>query len=133
MTRTRAVDRSKSTDYLKRAEECKNSMHRSFDAREWNAAVINAVHCAIAVADAFCIWKTGIRHAGERHDDAVRLFSQTDPQDADIGNASKHLQELLDIKSNAEYGENLMKEKDAILAKKHAERLFSFVKIRILK
>ncbi len=130
--RTRAVDRHKAHDYLKRAKECKNSMNRSYDEDEWNACVINAVHCAIAVADAFCIWKTGIRHAGERHEDAVRLFSQTDSQDTEIRNASRHLQELLGIKSNAEYGEKLMREKEALLAKKHAERLFDFVQNRIL-
>ncbi len=131
MMRTRDVDRSKASDYLKRAEECKNSMNHSFDTREWNATVINAVHCAIAVADAFCIWKNGIRHAGDRHDDAVRIFSQTDPQNTEVRNASRHLQELLNIKSMAEYDENLMREKDAVLAKKHAERLFVFVRGKI--
>lgn len=49
----------------------------------------------------------------------------------DIRNASRHLQELLSIKSNAEYGEKLMTEKSATLAKKHAGRLFDFVQIRI--
>jgi len=131
--RTRDVDRHKAVDYLKRAEECKNAMYRSCDEREWNASVINAVHCAIAAADAFCIWKLGIRHAGERHEDAVRLFSQTAPEDDSIRKASKHLMELLNIKSESEYGENLMKEKNAILATKHAEQLFDFVQNKILK
>lgn len=129
--RTRAVDRHKAQDYLKRAKECKNSMNHSYEECEWNSCVINAVHSAIAAADAFCIWKTGIRHAGERHEEAVRLFSQTDSQDRYIRNASRHLQELLSIKSNAEYGEKLMTEKSATLAKKHAERLFDFIQSRI--
>lgn len=129
--RTRPVDRNKATDYLKRAVECRNSMHRSYDEREWNACVISAIHCAIAAADAFCIWKKGIRHAGERHDDAVRLFLEINPQDTEIRTAVKHLQHLLKIKSDAEYGESLMRDREAVMAKRDAERLFVFVESKI--
>ncbi|MBM3303875.1 MAG: HEPN domain-containing protein [Candidatus Aenigmarchaeota archaeon] len=129
--RTRAVDRYKAGEYLKRAEECKNAMNHSYDMREWNACVINAVHSAIAAADAFCIRRTGIRHAGERHEDALRLFVEADPQGIEIKEAIRHLQSLLGVKTDAEYGERMMKENDAVLAKKHAERFFNFVAGRV--
>ncbi len=131
--RTRSVDRHRATDYLKKAAECRNSMQRSYDEREWNSCVINAIHCAIAAADALCVWNKGIRHAGERHDDAVRLLLEINPGDKKIRNAVKHLQGLLKIKSDAEYGENLMLDNDAVMAKKAAERLFVFAESRICK
>ncbi|TAL47221.1 HEPN domain-containing protein [archaeon] len=128
--RTRPVDKSKFKDYLKRAEECVNAMNWSYGNKEWNACVIGAVQSAIASADAPCVFKTGSRHAGERHEDAVALFLGIDTNDMEIKNNSKRLSKLLSIKSDAEYGEKLMKQADADEAKITAERLFHFVKGR---
>ncbi len=131
--KTREVDRSKAGFYLQKAKECENSMERAFEAGEWNACVINAVHAAISSADALCIAKLGIRNAGERHEDAVVLFLRINPESPEIKNSVRHLSELLSIKTDAEYGERLFQQKDAEMAKKHAERLFLFVKERIQK
>ena len=129
--RTRNVDRFRAKDYLKRADECKNSMQRSFENREWTASVINAIHAAIAAADALCVFKLGVRHAGERHEDAISLFSSIDRSSEEISRNCKHLQDLLQIKTEAEYSEKLMDMRDAEVAKKHAERLIEFVKSKI--
>ncbi len=126
--KTREVDRSKAGFYLQKAQECENSMERAFDAGEWNACVINAIHAAISSADALCVAKLGIRNAGERHEDAVVLFQRIDAGNEDIKRNVKHLSELLSIKTDAEYGERLFQQRDAEMAKKHAERLFVFVK-----
>lgn len=131
--KTRQVDRSIAGFYLKKAEECKNSMIRAFEAREWNACVINAIHAAISSADAFCVAKLGIRNAGDRHEDALVLFQGIAAENEDIKRNVKHLSELLNIKTDAEYGERLFYEKDATAAIKHAERLFEFVKGEIQK
>lgn len=130
MMRTRSVDKSKFKDYLKRAEECLNATDKSFANKEWNARVINAVQSAIASADALCIFKKGVRHAGEKHEDAIALFLNIDTNDQEIKNNSKRLSRLLSIKTDAEYGERLMKEEDADEAKLAAARLFQFVKNR---
>lgn len=125
--KTRQVDRSKAGFYLQKAEECKNSMKRAFESREWNACVINAIHCAISSADALCVAKLGLRNAGESHNDALVLLSQVEPGSEEIKKNVKHLSELLNIKTDAEYGERLFYEKDAEMAVKHAERLLGFV------
>jgi uncharacterized protein (UPF0332 family) len=130
--KTRSVDRSKAKYYIKKAEECKNSMQRAFEANEWNSCVINAIHCAISSADAFCISKIGLRNASERHDNALVLFTSTNQTSEEVKNNAKHLSKLLDIKTDAEYGERLFYEKDAIEATKHAERLYNFVKSNIV-
>ncbi len=105
-------------------------MNRSYDSREWNACVINAIQSAIASADALCIFKKGVRHAGERHEDAVALFLDIDTTNEEIKNNSKRLSKLLSIKTDAEYGERLLKQSDADEAKISTARLFQFVKNR---
>ncbi len=129
--KTRSVERFRAKDYLKRAEECQNAMNRAFENGEWNACVINAIHCAISAADAFCIFKKGLRNAGERHQDALALFLSIDPTSEEIKRNMNHLSRLLDIKTDAEYGERLSKQSDAENAKKHSERFFNFVKGKI--
>ncbi len=131
--KTRQVDRSAAGFYLKKAEECRNSMMRAFENREWNACVINAIHAAISSADAFCVARLGMRSASERHEDALVLFQGIAPENEEIKKNVKHLSGLLGIKTEAEYGERLFYEKDAELAIKHAERLFDFVKGEIRK
>lgn len=126
--RKRSVDRAKFKDYLKRAEECANAMKRSYESTEWNACVINAVHSMISAADALCIFKLGLRHAGQRHEDAVALLTSVDPSDAAVKKNATRLSAMLGIKTDAEYGERLMSRKDADSAVKSAERFLSFVK-----
>jgi hypothetical protein len=129
--KTRSTDRFKANVYIKRAEQCKNAMQRSFEACEWDACVSNAILCAISSADAYCVHKNGIRSAGDDHREAALLFRSTGPSDPDIGRAYEHLSKLLDIKSIAQYGDRSQDEKDAVQAVKHAERLFDFVRSKI--
>lgn len=131
MTRERSVDRFRAVDYLKRSEECRHAMDRSFEAEEWTGCVINAIHSSIAAADALCVFKLGLRHAGERHDDAISLFLKIDQSDEAIKKNADHLLSLLKIKTDAEYSEKLMDRKDAELSIKHAERLLDFVKSKM--
>lgn len=74
-----------------------------------------------------------MRSAGERHEDALVLFQGIAIENEDLKRNIKHLSELLNIKTDAEYGERLFYEKDATAAIKHAERLFDFVKGEIRK
>jgi HEPN domain-containing protein len=126
--KTRPVDRTKARDYLKRAGECKNSMLRSFDAGDWNACIIMAIHSAISTADAVCVSELGLRSASDRHADVVRLLMGINPDDEEIKRNVKRLGRLLDIKTDAEYGEKLFTRGNAEEAIKHAERLFEFAK-----
>ena len=89
---------------------------------------MNAVHCGISACDAVTVFMLGVRHAGERHEDAISLF-QTVGLPRDVLTAkSKQLSRLLGIKNVAEYEERLMDEDDAKEAVRDAERFFSWVK-----
>ncbi|MEW6723020.1 MAG: HEPN domain-containing protein [Candidatus Micrarchaeota archaeon] len=129
--KTRNVDRFRAKDFMKRAEELKNSMERAYETGEWNSCVINAIHCAISAADALCVFKKGMRSAGDSHTDAVAFFLSIDPADAQIKNAAQHLYSLISIKTAAEYGDRLLSRNDSDSAMKHATRLFDFVKSKL--
>jgi len=129
--KTRSVGKLSSKNYLQRAEECKTSMNNAFEIGNWNSCVINAIHCAIAAADALCIFKLGLRNASENHFDSVNLFLSTDNGGNITQSYANHLVGLLKIKTDAEYGERLLNRGNADDAIKHAERLFSFVKSKI--
>jgi len=70
----------------------------------------------------------GVRHAGERHEDAVSLFQIIGLPKAVLTAKSRQLSRLLGIKNAAEYEERLMSENDAREALRDAERFFTWVK-----
>jgi len=126
--RLRHIDKSLFKNYLRRSEECLDTALESLRTGRWNTAVINAVHCGISACDALTVFMLGVRHAGERHEDAISLF-QTVSLPKDVLTAkSRQLSRLLGIKNAAEYEERLMSENDAREAVRDAERFFSWVK-----
>jgi HEPN domain-containing protein len=126
--RVRHVDKSLFKNYLRKSEEFYNAALECLRTRRWNAAVMNAVHCGISACDAVTVFMLGVRHAGERHEDAVSLFQTVGlPRDV-LAAKSKQLSRLLGIKNVAEYEERLMDEDDAKEAVRDAERFFSWAK-----
>ena len=126
--RVRHVDKSVFRNYLKKSEECLDTALECSRSGRWNAAVINAVHCGISACDAFTVFMLGVRHAGDRHEDAISLFQTVSlPRDV-LSAKSKQLSRLLGIKNAAEYEERLMNENDAGEAVRDAERFFAWVK-----
>jgi len=126
--RVRPVDKSVFRNYLKKSEECFAAAMECLKAGRWNAVVINAVHCGISACDALTVFMLGVRHAGERHEDAISLL-QTVGLSKDVLTAkSKQLTRLLGIKNAAEYEERLMSENDAREAVRDAERFFTWIR-----
>jgi len=126
--RVRHVDKSLFENYLRKSEECLDTALECLRTRRWNAAVINAVHGGISACDALTVFMLGVRHAGERHEDAISLFQTAGlPKDI-LASKSKQLSRLLGIKNAAEYEERLMNENDAKEAVRDAERFISWVK-----
>ncbi|MFQ6003567.1 MAG: hypothetical protein ACE5KJ_07460 [Candidatus Zixiibacteriota bacterium] len=81
--RTRSVDKFLYRNYIKKAEECRQAMNDAYSKGNWNATVINAIHCAISAADSITVFFKGVRHAGEKHEDVIALL-QTIGLDQDI-------------------------------------------------
>ena len=129
--KTRNVDKHKYVNYLKKSDEFFEIMKDSFAKKKFNATVLNAIHCAMSLADALTVFYKGGRHAGERQEDVVSLLNTLGLPD--MQNKNRQLLDLLRIKNSAEYEEKLMTETNASDSIKNAERFFKWVKERLNK
>lgn len=131
--KTRDVEKSLYTNYLKRAEECFHAAKNSFAAQEWNSATISAIHAAIAGSDAMCIYFLGRRNASENHNEAAALFKTIKADDEEINTNANRIARMLSIKSMAEYEEGLVFRAEAEKALKDCERFLEYVKVKLPK
>lgn len=131
LIRTRAVKREYYNNYLKKSQEFYRSMEHSFEAGDWNACVVNAIHCAISSADAMTVFYLGFRHAGEKHQDVLQLIKEIDSASEEIQSKNRQLSSLLLIKNRAEYEERLMRKSEAENAIKAAKRYHEWVKKKL--
>ncbi len=121
--KTRHVDRSLFGNYLKKARENFEAVRDCIDNGRWNAAVMNAVHCGINACDAVTVFTIGLRHAGDRHEDAIALLQSLNLDTEVLSSKTRQLSRLLGVKNAAEYEERLMTGRDAQEAATSAERL----------
>jgi len=126
--KTSDVTKSLYTNYLKRAKECIHAARNSFANQEWNAATINAIHCCIAASDAMCVYFLGKRHAGENHEDVVKLFKTIKKNDEELNKNTNRIIRITSIKNMAEYEERLVYRTEAERVLKNCERLLDYVK-----
>lgn len=131
--KTRDVEKSLYTNYLKRAEECFHAAKNSFVAQEWNASTINAIHAVIAASDAMCIYFLGKRNASESHNEAAALFKIIRADDEEINTNVNRIARILSIKSMAEYEERLVFRAEAEKVFKDCERFLDYVKTKLPK
>lgn len=113
--------------YLSRAEQYLSAAETSFNKKDWDASVGNSVHCAISAQDAFCIHAKSQRYRGLDHREAAEFFSNL-IKGEEHKKASQRLFDLIRIKTDAEYGDRSLTEKDATLAKLNSERFLAYVK-----
>ena len=125
--RTKHVDRSLYRNYLTKAEENLETAKDCMKFGRWNATVVNAVHCGINACDALTVFMSGVRHAGERHEDAIGLLQSLSLPKGILSNKGRQLSRLLGIKNAAEYEERLMTESEAREAVRDAERFLQWI------
>lgn len=124
--KTRAVDRQAYKNYMVKAGEHREAMQACYERGLWNAAVVNAIHCAISASDALTVFYLGFRNAGERHTDVLSLLQKTGIGAKELSPKLDQLTSLLSIKNLAEYEDRLLDEGDAEAAKKACERFHSW-------
>lgn len=77
------------------------------------------------------VYFLGQRHAGESHEEAVKLFSTIRLKADEIKVNAKRISRILGIKNMAEYEDRLIYRSEAEKALKDAERLYQFVKSKL--
>ena len=128
--KTRDVVKSAYENYLKKAEECVHAARNSYEAQEWNAAAINAIHCCISACDAMCVYFLGKRHSGEDHNDAAKLFKSI-KENEEINTNANRIIRILRIKNMAEYEERLVRKSEVEAILKDCERFLEYAKEQI--
>ena len=128
--KTRDVQKSNYSNYLKRAEECLTAAQLAYERQEWNSSAINSIHSVISWADAMCVYFLGKRHSSESHNDAAGLFKSI-KDDEDINANANRIIRVLRMKNMAEYEERLVNRTEAKKILTDAVRLAEFVKKKI--
>jgi uncharacterized protein (UPF0332 family) len=126
--KTRKVNKSLYSNYLKRAEECYISANVCYKNADWNAATICAIHACISACDAMCVYFLGKRHAGKNHNDAVRLFKTISIQSENLNQNANRLNKIINIKNLVEYEERLVYKSEAEKLVIDMERFFNYVR-----
>lgn len=92
---------------------------------DWDAAGLNAVHCAISANDAVLVFTKGVRSASPRHDDSVALLESLVSAPGVKGSASQ-IKRLVAKKNMIEYEERMFRESEARNAVKSASRFLTW-------
>ena len=117
------MDRTGALAYLKKATEFFHSMEQAMDAGRWNAAGLNAVHCAISACDAVLVQHTGQRSASSDHAEAASLLrALTDLPD--VRQKTGSFLRILAEKNLIEYEEREVTHRDAVELAKLTERFY---------
>ncbi len=74
------------------------------------------------MADALAVYYLGLRSAAQDHEDSIRLLYRLGFDRKELERNAKHLSDLLDVKSLAEYEERPLKATDAATAMKNSKR-----------
>lgn len=124
--KTRDVSRDHYTTYRKKAGEFLHTMEAALQNRGWNAAGLNAVHCAISSADALLVYHAGVRSAGDSHHDISFLLDQH-VKDKDAGPKARTLSKIIDYKHLAAYEDRELTEAEALELAKITRRFFEWM------
>ncbi len=122
---TRNVEKSAAANHLAKARQFSRAMLDSLDRGDWDAAGLNAVHCAISANDAVLVFTGGIRSASSRHDDAVLLL-ETTVRAPGTKNAASQLKRLVSKKNLIEYEERMFRNSEARDAVRNASRFLAW-------
>lgn len=129
---TRPVSRTAAINYLGKAQQFSRAMQDSLDKGDWDAAGLNAVHCAISANDAVLVLSRGIRSASSRHDDSVTLLESM-VEAPGVKSATSQFKRLVARKNVIEYEERMFREAEARDAAKNASRFLGWAEAQFSK
>lgn len=108
---TAAVERSRATVFLDKAEEFLRSAKRSLESGDRDAAGVLAIHAGISACDALTVWHLGLRSNSQRHLDVLGLLKQV--QFEGRAHVERQLRELVSEKREVEYEDRRLQVGDA--------------------
>lgn len=130
-TRTRRIGKERYLNYLRKSDEFYRSAEQAAKRGDWTAAVSNAVHSGISVADALTVFYAGERSTAQDHNEAMRLLAALGINRAELDLNMRHLLSLLEVKNLAEYEDKLPGQSEAESAMRNADRFRRWVLSRL--
>lgn len=121
----RRVEKKAAIVFWRRAVQCEAAMKDALVRGHWEAAGINAVHCAISANDAVLAALPAIKVTSKDHRDAVRLLSSR-LKSEDAQAAAKRLDIIISKKGRVEYEQKRLSEKEARSLVLDAERFLEW-------
>ena len=122
------MQKQKYRNYVRKSDEFERAAAYAATRGDWDAAVANAVHSGISMADSLAVFYLGKRSAAEEHEESASLLVQLGIDRREVERASSHLTELLRVKNLAEYEERLLGERDSEQALKHLGRFSTWAR-----
>ena len=112
--------------FLRRSDGFHAAASSASERKDWDVAVSNAVQAAISMTDALTVWFLGLTSAGQDHHETLLLF-QTLPLDRqEVERNTRHLSNLLDVKSVAQYEDRSLSSDDSRKAIEQCARFRSW-------
>jgi len=115
-------------NYVRKSDEFERAAAGAAAREDWDAAVANAVHSGMSMADAVAVFYLGKRSAGQQHEESISLLSETSIDRKGVDRAASHLKDLLKVKNLAEYEERLLRQRDSEHALRHLGRFKSWAR-----
>ncbi len=107
-----SVEKVKSVNYRKVAENFLSGAELAGEYEYWNACGVLIVHAAIAYGDAVTIKYGGVKSRGEDHHNLVQLIDELINPSPEKKNALLHLSKIIDHKTAVSYSGDVYEEKD---------------------
>lgn len=123
--RIKHIPRADYAGHERKARGFPSTMKSSLEDGYWDAASLNAVHCAISAADALLVKHAGLRSASEVHSEAAALL-ELHIKDEQIRPKAKSLAKILSYKHVAAYEAREITEAEARELAKLTERFYDW-------
>jgi len=126
----RNISKEKFRIYLKKASDFYETMIRAHQSSNWNSVGLAGIHCAISAADAFTVYRRGVRCASDEHNDSIEFLEQNiiDPGDKKY---IVQFRRIIAKKNLIEYEARNFTSTEAKEILKRAERFFNWVKQQV--
>lgn len=121
--RTKKATGSQGKQFKSKAKQYRKAMHLANDSGLWDAAVSNAVHVLILMANALTARESGEYYADKDHSQASQYLKEALGPCA--SKAREQMAQVLNMKGLVEYEARACTQKDASVAVKRVERFFS--------
>lgn len=123
----RPVERTGAARYFKKATEFFESMQEAMKAGRWNAAGLNAVHCAISACDAVLVYYTEQRSSSPDHEEAAYLLGAL-VKVPEARQKAETLRRIVHEKHLIEYEDRTFTSQEAANLAKLTERFYLWAK-----